>query len=142
MAAKRTLYDGETHSGLTAYLVGANEQRIRDDDQITGKILENFVAMEIARLTESSEAQPRQYHYRQRAGRDEIDVVLESPAGQVVCVEVKTAATVNSSDYRALVKMREARGPDFIAGAVVYTGPDTIALTDRIWAVPVGALWT
>ena len=129
-------------SGLMAYLLGANEQRIRTDDQITGKILENFVAMEIARLTEASESQPRQYHYRQQGGRDKIDIVLEAPSSEIAAVEVKAAATVDPSDYRALAKLRDARGSSFIAGVVFYTGPTTLVLTDRIWAVPISGLWT
>ena len=128
-------------SGLMAYLLGANEQRIRAGDEITGKILENFVAMEIARLIDASRSQPRQYHYRQQGGRDEIDIVLENLSGEIAAVEVKAAATVASSDYRALAKLRDARGSDFIAGVVFYTGPTTLALTDRIFAVPISALW-
>lgn len=128
-------------SGLLAYLLGANEERIRNDDQITGKILENFVAMEIARLVDASESQPRQYHYRQQGGRDEIDVILETLSGAIAGAEVKAAATVGPADYRALVKLRDARGPDFVAGVVFYTGPTTVPLADRIWAVPISALW-
>jgi predicted AAA+ superfamily ATPase len=129
-------------TGLMANLLGANEQRIRTDDQITGKIVENFVAMEIARLAEVSETQPRQYHYRKRSGRDEIDIVLEDDSGQLAAAEVKAAATVDSGDYSALVKLRDARGDDFVCGVVFYTGPKTLALTDRIWAVPISALWS
>ena len=128
-------------SGLMANLLGANEQRIRTDDQVTGKILENFVAMEIARLAEVSETQPRQYHYRQRNGRDEIDIVLEDDSGLITAAEVKAAATVDRGDYSALVKLRDARDGDFLCGVVFYTGPETLALTDRIWAVPISALW-
>ena len=98
--------------------------------------------MEIARLTEASESQPRQYHYRQQGGRDEIDIVLEAPSSEIAAVEVKAAATVDPSDYRALAKLRDARGSSFIAGVVFYTGPTTLVLTDRIWAVPISGLWT
>lgn len=125
-----------------ANLLGANEQRIRTDDQVTGKILENFVAMEIARLTEASATQPRQYHYRQESGRDEIDIVLEDDSGQIAAAEVKAAATVETADHRAIVKLRDARGDRFLCGVVFYTGPDTVPLTDRIWAVPISALWS
>ncbi len=128
-------------SGLMAHLLGANEERIRTDDQLTGKILENFVAMEIARVADASESQPRQYHYRQQAGRDEIDIVLETPSGTIAAAEVKASATVDPADYRALTKLRDARQSDFIAGVVFYTGPTTLALTDRIWAAPISALW-
>lgn len=127
-------------SGLMAYLLGADRKRIAEDVQITGKILENFVAMEIARLAETSRLQPRQYHYRRRD--HEVDVVLETPDGRIAGAEVKAAATVRTSDYKGLAKLRGARGDEFIAGVVFYTGARTIALTDRIWAVPISSLWT
>ncbi len=127
-------------SGLMAYLLGADRTRIAEEVQITGKILENFVAMEIARLAETSRLQPRQYHYRRRD--HEVDVVLETPDGRIAGAEVKAAATVRTSDYKGLAKLRGARGDEFIAGVVFYTGARTIALTDRIWAVPICSLWT
>ena len=67
--------------------------------------------------------------------------MLESRAGELVCVECKAAATVRHQDYRAIAKLRDARGDQFVAGAVIYTGAETKALTEKIWAVPVSALW-
>jgi predicted AAA+ superfamily ATPase len=128
-------------SGLMAYLLGAGEERIARDDQITGKILENFVAMEVLRLSETSEAEPRQYHYRQHKGRYEVDIVLETLAGGIAGIEVKAAATVKPDDYGGLAKLRDARGSSFVAGVVLYTGASTKPLGDRLWAVPLSALW-
>jgi predicted AAA+ superfamily ATPase len=48
-------------------------------DQVTGKALENFVAMEVLKHAGWSAEQPRLFHYRQ--GRDEIDLVLERRSG-------------------------------------------------------------
>ncbi|MGH3110291.1 MAG: ATP-binding protein [Gaiellaceae bacterium] len=126
-------------SGLLAYLLGADEHRIATDPQVTGRILETFVAMEIARLREHARTETRQYHYRR--DRDEIDIVLESMSGDIVAVEVKAAATIHPTDYRALVKLRDARADRFVAGAVVYTGASTIPLADRIWGIPISGLW-
>lgn len=126
-------------SGLLAYLLGANETRIATDDQITGKLLENFVAMEIARLRDCAETEASQYHYRQRD--DEVDIVLETLSGEIAGIEVKAGATVDASDYNGLVKLRDARSDSFVAGVVLYTGADTKPLGDRIWAVPVSGLW-
>lgn len=128
-------------SGLLAYLLGADEARARRDDQVTGKLYENFVAMEIARLLDWAETSATQYHYRDRSSGDEIDIVLESRAGEIACLECKAAATVKHADYRAIVKLRDARGDQFVAGAVIYSGAETRPLTEKIWAVPVSALW-
>jgi hypothetical protein len=129
-------------SGLLAYLLGADEHRAAGDDQVTGKLFENLVAMEIARLLGWAETSATQYHYRDRSTGDEIDVVLESRAGDITCVECKAAATVRPADYRAMTKLRDARGERFMAGVVIYTGAETRALAERIWALPVSALWS
>lgn len=90
---------------------------------MTGKLFENFVAMEIARLVDWAKTSATQYHYRDRSSGDEIDVVLESPRGDIVCLECKSAATLKPADYRAMAKLRDARTERFAAGVVLYTGP-------------------
>jgi uncharacterized protein len=126
-------------SGLLAHLLGANERRIAEDDQITGKVLENFVAMELLRLAEWADTDTRQYHYRQ--GREEIDLILESRTGDIAAIEVKATATLRARDYTAIAKLRQARGEHFTAGIVLYTGQQTVPLGDRLWAVPISGLW-
>jgi predicted AAA+ superfamily ATPase len=127
-------------SALMAYLLGANEDRIANDDQVTGKILENFCGMELLKHLELCDDRPELFHYRN--GRDEIDIVIEDRSGDLACVEVKAAATVASADYRAMEKLRDARPDGFKAGIVLYTGAQTVPLGDRLWAVPVSGLWS
>lgn len=129
-----------TDTGLLAHLLGADERRAAGDDQVTGKLLENFVAMEIARLVEWAEISVTQYHYRDRD--DEVDVVLESNSGEIVCIECKAAATLRPADYRSMQKLRDARRDRFVAGVVLYAGADTKPLGDRLWALPISALWS
>ncbi|MGZ8717021.1 MAG: ATP-binding protein, partial [Gaiellaceae bacterium] len=130
-----------TDSGLLAFLLGADQRRAATDDQVTGKLFENFVAMEIARLIDWAATAAVQYHYRDRASGDEIDIVLESRSGEIVCIECKAAATVRHEDYRPMTKLRDARGEQFVAGVVIYTGAETKPLTEKIWAVPISGLW-
>lgn len=138
----REIHAPKTHlvdTGLLAHLLGAGEQRIRTDDQITGKVFENFVSIEILKHSEWALTRTRQYHYRD--GRDEVDLVLENRAGELVAIEAKAAATINERDHRTLRKLRDRRQERFLAGAVMYTGAETIPLSERIWAVPVSSLW-
>jgi predicted AAA+ superfamily ATPase len=51
-------------TGLLLHMLGADEGRLASDDQITGKALENFVAMEILRQSEWSQRRPKVFHYR------------------------------------------------------------------------------
>jgi uncharacterized protein len=126
-------------SGLLAFLLGADARRIATDDQVTGKILENFVAMEILRHADWAQTRVRQYHYRD--GREEVDVVLETRSGDIAAVEVKAAATIEPKDYRPMEKLRDRRRSSFVAGVLLYSGAETLGIGDRMWAVPIGALW-
>jgi predicted AAA+ superfamily ATPase len=126
-------------TGLLLYLLGADEKRLREDDQVTGKALENFVAMEIVRHAESSDESPCAYHYRR--DRDEIDVVLENRAGDICAIEVKASATLRDKDWRALARLRDARSKSFRCGILFYTGSQTVPLGDRLFAVPLSGLW-
>jgi predicted AAA+ superfamily ATPase len=126
-------------TGLLLHLLGADEERLENDDQVTGKAFENFVAMEVLRHAQWSEEQPKLFHYRQ--GRDEIDLVLERRSGEIAAIEVKASASVYEPDWRALVRLRDARSKSFRCGVLLYTGTATVPLSDRIFAVPVSALW-
>lgn len=127
-------------TGLLLHLLGADEKRLREDDQVTGKALENFVAMEIVRHAESSQESPRVHHYRR--DRDEIDLILENRAGAICAMEVKASATVRDRDWRAMARLRDARSKAFRCGILFYTGSRTLPLGDRLFAVPLSGLWT
>lgn len=127
-------------SGLLLHLLGADEERMVTDDQVTGKALENFVAMELVKHAEWSAVAPRVFHYRQAA--DEVDLVFESRPGDVAAVEVKARVSLSRSDWRVLAKLRDKLGDRFKCGVIVYAGEQTIPLGDRLYAVPVSGLWT
>jgi predicted AAA+ superfamily ATPase len=126
-------------SGLLAHLLGANQEGIENDDQITGKLCETFVVGELLRHVSWSEQQPRLHHYQR--DREDVDVVLENNRGEVVGVEVKAAATLRATDWKWLRKLADARGETFKAGIVVYAGEQTLPLGTRLWAVPYSGLW-
>jgi predicted AAA+ superfamily ATPase len=131
-------------TGLLAHLLGADESRIASDDQVTGKLFENFVAMEVVRHLPWAAASASAFHYRDSDRRrgGEIDLVLEDRAGAIVAVEAKASATVRPSDFLALSRLRDQRRGDLRAGVVVYTGEQTVPFGDRLWALPVSALWS
>jgi len=126
-------------SGLLAHLLGADERRIAADDQVTGKVLENFVVIEVLKHADWARTDTRAYHYRQR--EEEVDLVLESRAGEIAAIEVKAAASVGRRDIRAMEKLRDANGERFRAGIVLCTCAQTIPLGKRLWAVPISGLW-
>jgi predicted AAA+ superfamily ATPase len=126
-------------SGLLAHLLGADQTRVARDDQVTGKILESFVAMEIVKQLGWSTNRARLYHYQR--DREDVDLVLERADGQIVAIEVKARTTITGHDYTWLTKLRERVGARFSAGVVIHPREQTIPLGDRLWALPLGALW-
>jgi len=130
-----------TDTGLLAYLLTASEERIKADDQIAGKVFENFIAMEIAKQIDSARTWGvGQYHWRD--DDEEVDIVLENADGRVVGIEAKASATIRPDDAKGLIKLRDRLGDRFVSGAVFCTAGQTQRISDRIWAVPVSGLWS
>jgi hypothetical protein len=71
----------------------------------------------------------------------EVDVVQETPDGRIVGVEVKAGATVRAADLTGLRNLANQTGDRFVAGFVLYTGPQTLPFGGKIRAVPLDALW-
>lgn len=132
------LYMSDT--GLLCAMIGGNASRIRDDDGFAGALFETFVATELERQA-SWFGQPLTFwHYRE--ADHEVDVIVERPSGEIVGVEVKAGATVRAKDFAGLRHMRERVGERMVAGAILYAGARTLPFGERMWAVPLQALWT
>jgi len=129
-------------SGMAAAFVGADAARYAATDQggLAGMLLETFVVMELVKQATWSAAAVELYFYRDTEKR-EVDVVIESAAGDVAAIETKAGANVTSSDIRGLELLRTKLGARFKAGIVVYSGEHTLPMGDRIWALPLAGLW-
>lgn len=113
---------------------------LRDGD-LLGRLLDTFVAAQLRPEAALSEGRPRLHHLRERNGRREIDLLAELSADRVVAVEVKATAAPTRDDGRHLAWLRDQLGDRFLAGAVLHTGPRVFRLGERVFAVPIAALW-
>ena len=127
-------------TGLLAHLTGLNEERIKSDPNTFGPLLENFVIMELRKQATWSEIQPQFFHFRTRKGQ-EVDVLLENPAGEVVGIEVKASSTVKSGDFKGLKYLGDLLGDRFLRGIVLYTGDQPVPFGLNLYALPVSTLW-
>ena len=93
------LYLNDT--GLAAYLLGLNAAQLAANAMATGPLLENFVLMELRKQAGWSRVRPGFYHFRTHAG-EEVDIVLEDAAGNLVGIEVKSSASVTGADVKGL----------------------------------------
>ncbi len=127
-------------TGLLAYLLGVNEERLTEDSQAFGTILENFVVMELRKQSSWSETKPQLFHFRTQSGQ-EVDIVLEGSSGQIVGVEVKGSASIGGNDLKGLTALREIAGRKFKRGVILYTGQATIHFDKDLIAYPVAGIW-
>ncbi len=127
-------------TGLLAHLIGLNEERIRADPNTFGPLLENFVIMELRKQATWSKIQPQFFHFRTRKGQ-EVDIVLENAAGEIVGIDVKASSTVNSRDFKGLRYLSELLGDRFLRGIVLYTGDQPVPFASNLYALPVSTLW-
>ncbi len=74
-------------------------------------------------------------------GGAETDIVLEKPNGSVAAIEIKASQTAGASDFRALKAMRDQIGGLFRSGVVFYLGDQILPFGDRLWLLPIQALW-
>jgi uncharacterized protein len=132
------LYVSDT--GLLAALIGADQRRVREDDGFAGALFETFVATELERQASWSPEALRFWHFRE--AEREVDVIVERPSGEILGIEVKASATVRAGDFRGLVHMRERLGGRLVAGAVLCAGERTLPFGERLWALPLSALWS
>lgn len=78
---------------------------------------------------------------RRASNGREVDIVGEDESSSVVGIEVKLSATPHASDFAGLRHMRDNLGARFSAGALIHTGAETLPFGDRLWAVPIAAVW-
>jgi hypothetical protein len=127
-------------AGLAAYLLGMNSQRLLEDRNLFGPLLEGFVGMELKKQCTWSRVKPGLFHFRSHDG-SEIDFILEEPGGRLVGVEVKASTAVAGTDFKGLRYLAERLPKRFHRGVVLYTGDEMVSFGPRLQAVPLSALW-
>jgi len=66
---------------------------------------------------------------------------LERPDGTLAGIEVKTSTRVDTDDFKGLRELQEATGNDFQCGIVLYAGKEIVPFGEKLFAVPLSALW-
>lgn len=130
-------------SGLAADLIGAGEADFgpTTDGRVAGSLFETFVLTEICKQAGWSDIAMDLHHFRDRHGAEIDLLVSDRRTGRFSGVEIKLTATPLARHARTLATFRDAYPDRFTVGLVVHTGAHTLPLGDRLWAVPVSALW-
>lgn len=105
---------------------------------MVGPLFESLATLSVR--TGAQVADARVGHLRSRNGDREIDLIAEGPDGRVVAFEVKLARSVEDTDVRHLLWLREQL-PDDIADLVILTtGPAAYRRRDGVAVVPLALL--
>jgi len=132
------LHIGDT--GVACALLGLNEESLWNDRTMLGPLLETFVVQELLKQSSWRSDQIRMYHARDKDGI-EVDIVLERGIHEVAGIEVKASATVTTSDFRGLRKLKSLAGDRFVAGVLLYDGTACVGFGEGMYAVPIRKLW-
>ncbi|HEX5400845.1 MAG TPA: ATP-binding protein [Pseudonocardiaceae bacterium] len=130
-------------TGLAADLRGLGEQAFAPaaDGTAAGALFETFVITEVMKQATWSGRSVDLSYFRDRDGA-EIDLIVEDRrTGELAGLEIKLTGTPTVRHAKHLMMLRDRLGERFTTGLVVHAGSQTLPLGDRIWAVPVAALW-
>jgi len=131
-----------TDTGLVASLLRWQFDKVRLDTDQSGKLVEGFVYTQLAAQLDALDESGALTHYRDREQR-EIDFVIETQDGMTLGIEVKAGSAVGADSFKHLAWFRQrmlpAQAP--FVGLVLYTGEQVLRFGERLWAVPIHALW-
>lgn len=107
---------------------------------VLGAQLEAFVVGQLVAQKGWSAQEFELFHFRDRDGL-EVDVVMEFADGAVFLIEVKASATFRAEHSRGIRALAERLGDRFLGGAVLGIAEEGRQLADRVWGLPISALW-
>lgn len=132
------LYFGDV--GLLINQLGVGKEFILENVRLFGAFLENFVFLELKKLSTWSLQPIGLYHYRTQSGA-EVDIILENRKGEIVGIEVKSSQTLSSEDWKGLDVLSKEMEGKMVRGVIFYLGQEIVSFQkDRI-GLPISSLW-
>ncbi|MHB8294653.1 MAG: ATP-binding protein [Acidimicrobiales bacterium] len=135
---KRYLLD----PGLAMAAAGLDVSTILSDGDLVGRCFDAFATAQLRPEIALSQPRPVLHHLRAEGGRREVDLVVELGAQRVIGLELKASSAPTKDDARHLSWLRQQLGRNFLAGVVIHSGPAVYELGERVYAVPLCALWS
>lgn len=103
-----------------------------------GNLFESLAVQSVRVYAQANDAKVS--HLRLQEGRHEVDIIVEGDDRTVVAMEVKLAATVDDSDVRHLLWLKEQLGDQLVDALVINTGPRAYRRQDGIGVIPLALL--
>ena len=129
-------------SGLAAAAAGIDEPTVLGDPDLVGRCFDALATAQLRPEIVMSQPRPALHHLRVEGGRREIDLVVEIGASRVIGLEFKAGSAPGGDDAKHLFWLRDQLGKDFAAGAVIHSGSAIYELGERVYAIPLCAIWS
>jgi len=110
-------------TGLLAYLLDIDSDKIIGRDPLIGSIFENLIVLELMKARLNQGLNPNIYFFRDSNGL-EVDVIYKQ-ASQLIPIEIKSAATFNKVFVKSIHKFQKLTSKAQM-GYVVYGGDFTV----------------
>ncbi|WP_347403417.1 ATP-binding protein [Citricoccus muralis] len=125
---------------LAARLLNLNAKKLSSSRgaHMAGPLFESLVTLTVKVAAQAARA--RVGHLRTRNGDREVDLIVEGRDGQVLGIEVKLAASVDSGDVKHLLWLKEQLKDDVSDLIVVTTGKYAYRREDGVAVVPLALL--
>ena len=126
-------------SGLACSILNMNSKNLLQNRSLLGQVFETFVFQELQRQASYHKQHHNFFYYRDKKGF-EVDIVIERDH-LISGIEVKSAATVNLSDFKGLRVLKKVTGERFACGVVLYNGEFCVRFGQGFYALPLRFLW-
>lgn len=126
-----------TDTGLACALLNVKSDDLDKDRGLLGQLLETYVYQELQKYASWQDNKIDIYHFRNK-DKVEVDFVIQD-GKYITGIEVKASATIQLSDFKGLIKLRDTVNECFATGVVFYDGDTILSFGDRLFAVPFAA---
>ena len=128
-------------TGLACATRKLTEEKLLQQPKAFGLLAESFAYNELRKQAAWIDGLLSFYHYRDTNG-NEVDVIIEDGEGGLFGVEVKSTTSLAPKDRRGLEHFKADAGERFRFGTLLHDGDHTSCFGDRLFAVPMAALWS
>lgn len=125
-------------SGLLHHLINVRSLESIYTRRGTGAAFEGFLIEELIQGLQAIETVPWAFNYYRTRGGAEVDLILTSPTGRYIPVEIKFGVSSRLDDLRSLNTFIEQESCPY--GLLVSNAPEVRRLTRSIIQIPAGCL--
>lgn len=130
-----------TDSGLAAHLLGVDQLTLAEPGHsYLGPLVETFAATELMKARSYHDDRVDLFHFR-TSDKREVDFILEDHRGRIVAVEIKASTSPRADAFHTLRWLARQLGTRFHAGILFHLGGEASSRGDRIYSLPLSALW-